>query len=148
MQDNNDTAKQRKSKITYTRQESKSAGSHKQPGMRKAGVQLSYKATTRKENKNTKYFGFHVYWWCIVPSVLICGFSCISTFMSEMPKRWWLWNEDDNDDLWDQDNDKMMMTRWWWDDNDMKEVLVWSFPLLDGLPTKAESSIYSCVGFV
>ena len=61
MQDNNDTAKQRKSKITYTRQECKSAGSHKQPGTRKAGVQKSYKATTRKENKNTKYFGFHVY---------------------------------------------------------------------------------------
>ena len=61
MQDNNDTAKRRKSKITYTRQESKSAGSHKQPDMRKAGVQKSYKATTRKENKNTKYFGFYVY---------------------------------------------------------------------------------------
>ena len=34
------------------------------------------------------------------------------------------------------------------DDDDMKEVLVWSFPLLDGLPTKAESSIYPWVGFV
>ena len=61
MQDNNDTAKQRKSEITYTRQECKSAGSHKQPDMRKAGVQKSYKATTRKENKSTKYFSFHVY---------------------------------------------------------------------------------------
>ena len=58
MQDNNNTAKQRNSKITYTRQESISAGSHKQPDIRKAGVQKSYKATTRKENKNTNILVF------------------------------------------------------------------------------------------
>ena len=40
------------------RQESKSAGSHKQEDMGKAGVQKSYKATTRKESENTSILVF------------------------------------------------------------------------------------------
>ena len=117
MQDNNDTAKQRKSKITYTRQESKSAGSHKQPDMRKAGVQKSYKATTRKKNKNTKYFGFHVYSSFCTCLWLLLHFHF---HVCEMTKT----SDGYTIRMIMMSYEIMTMIRWWWHDDDGM-TMVW-----------------------
>ena len=114
-----------------TRQESKNAGSHKEQDIGESKSKESYKATTRMESKNTKFSGFHICWCFIVSSVLVYGFSCISTFMSvcEMTIRW-LWNNDNN----------MMLMRWRWYEE--------GFSLEFSSPRWLASSIYPFVGFV